>query len=345
MRRAGKQVLAGLKAEGFDTSGIQVLPQKLSPPRTAQYVAINDAKKDLAIAMADMEIFQTNEYYYGNIASISRNLKWAVIDANANPSATQDLITSLRTLERPKKSPPRIAYEPVSVAKSGVIFKHEKPLPIFPNHQIHLTTPNQHELEAMHTAAKEADLFASDQWWRVIDSLGIPGTGARDRFDHITNRSLTDQGIPLMSVQLLPFIPTILTKLGKDGVLLTQLLGPADLRLTDPEHAKYVLSRCQNGNQQVGGVYMRLYPAVEEVVDVISVNGVGDTFLGVLVAGLASGLQDWKDLIMLAQRGAVMTLKSRESVSPELGVLKMDMEKLRVGPRPEVEKKVIARRI
>jgi len=40
-----------------------------------------------------------------------------------------------------------------------------------------------------------------------------------------------------------------------------------------------------------GGVYMRLFPPVEVVEDIVSVNGVGDTFLGVLVVGLAKGLE------------------------------------------------------
>ena len=152
--------------------------------------------------------------------------------------------------------------------------------PIFPYHMIDLATPNQYELAAMHSAAKKAEHFESDTWWRVIDSLGIPSTGARDRFAALTGKKWTDMGVPLQSIQLLPLIPTILTKLGADGVLHTELLKPDDYRLTDPASNPYILSRCRNGNAQVGGVYMRLFPPVEKVEDVVSVNGVGDTFLG-----------------------------------------------------------------
>lgn len=63
---------------------------------------------------------------------------------------------------------------------------------------------------------------------------------------------------------------------------------------------------------------MRLFPAAEVVEDVVSVNGVGDTFLGVLVAGLASGFKLDEDLIHAAQRGAVMTLRSHQAVSPAI---------------------------
>ena len=73
---------------------------------------------------------------------------------------------------------------------------------------------------------------------------------------------------------------------------------------------------------------MRLFPAIEVVEDVVSVNGVGDTFLGVLIAGLAKGLKLDGTLINIAQRGAVMTLRSKESVSPQLGELKEELDLL-----------------
>lgn len=76
----------------------------------------------------------------------------------------------------------------------------------------------------------------------------------------------------------------------------------------------------------VGGVYMRLFPAVEEVriEDVVSVNGVGDTFAGTLVAGLAG--RDGRrveEIVDIAQRAAVLSLKSKEAVSPGLGTLRI----------------------
>jgi pseudouridine-5'-phosphate glycosidase/pseudouridine kinase len=139
---------------------------------------------------------------------------------------------------------------------------------------------------------------------------------------------MTDEGIPLQTIQLLPFIPTILTKLGADGVLMTKLLKPDDWRLMDPTTAPFILSRTSNGSTEVGGVYMRLFPAVEKVNDVVSVNGVGDTFLGVLIAGLAKGLMLDKRLINIAQRGAVMTLKSTKAVNPQLGKLSNLLSKI-----------------
>jgi pseudouridine-5'-phosphate glycosidase/pseudouridine kinase len=179
----------------------------------------------------------------------------------------------------------------------------------------------------MHASAKNHEFFESERWWQVIDALGIPSSGARDRFVALTSRKMTDAGIPLQTIQLLPFIPTILTKLGPNGVLHTELLKPNDPRLTDPSAAPYILSRSSNGSTEIGGVYMRLFPAVEEVEDVVSVNGVGDTFLGVLIAGLVRGLNLDEKLIEVAQRGAVMILRSKEAVSPDLGLLNKELVK------------------
>lgn len=57
---SGRAALATLEKEGLSNAGIQVLPAT-SGARTAQYVAINDAKKDLLIAMADMGIVELSE--------------------------------------------------------------------------------------------------------------------------------------------------------------------------------------------------------------------------------------------------------------------------------------------
>ncbi len=65
---------------------------------------------------------------------------------------------------------------------------------------------------------------------------------------------------------------------------------------------------------------MRYFPAVETVSDVVSVNGVGDTFLGALVAGLTQGGR-LENLVDVAQKAAVRTLRSPQAVSEQLGRL------------------------
>lgn len=180
----------------------------------------------------------------------------------------------------------------------------------------------------MHEAASTTGLFESEQWWLTIDSMGMSSSGSRDRFVMMTNAELTDQGVPQQSIRLLPFIPTIITKLGSQGCLLTSLLKDGDPRLTDPASAPYILSRRNSdSNPAIGGVYMRLFPPAERVAqeDIVSVNGVGDTMLGTLIAGLVkkgTAAQRVEDIIPIAQRAAVLTLKSKEAVAPEISRLR-----------------------
>ena len=322
---AGSTILSALQAAGLDTSYIRRLGHEYPSTRTAQYVAVNDAHKNLVLAMADMAIFSTHSFpAYWDSAVAASKPKWVVVDANWADADIQAWIRAARAHGA------KVAFEPVSAAKAQRLFPapkrhaHTGPLSVFPRAGVDLCTPNQYELLAMYEAAKRHGYLEHDlPWFGVVDAFGIMA-GARDRFVNITSPEMADAGIPVQSVNLLPYIPTIITKLGADGALLTTVLGREDPRLRDPEHARYVVSRSMNDHPHVGGVYMRLFPAVEKVKDVVSVNGIGDTFMGVLVAGLARGGKVEK-LIDVAQRAAVLTLRCKEAVSYQVGTLKEDV--------------------
>lgn len=108
---------------------------------------------------------------------------------------------------------------------------------------------------------------------------------------------------------------------------MVKLLPPSHPLLQSPEGTPYILTRNISGSPDVGGIYLRCFPVAETVSkeDVISVNGVGDTFLGVIVAGLAKGLQLDENLIHVAQKASVMTLKSKEAVSPDIASLSAEL--------------------
>ncbi|KAI1739300.1 Indigoidine synthase A like protein-domain-containing protein [Xylaria scruposa] len=318
---AGSTVLASLESCGMDTSCIQQLNHDDHPgSRTAQYVSVNDANKHLVLAMADMDIF-TNQSFSSSWASTIRSSKpkWLVVDANWKDHDIRAWV------QAGKRNNAKIAFEPVSKAKSARLFCAERGLEslgVFPHATIDLTTPNQYELAAMHAAAQSNEYFDDPRWWSIIDAFGM--RGARDRFVKLTSAAMTDAGIPQQAIQLLPFIPTIITKLGSDGALLTTILKKDDARLYDATHEPFILSRCINDHADVGGVYMRMFPSVEQVTDVVSVNGIGDTFMGTLVAGLAQGGKI-ENLINVAQKAAVMTLRSPQSVSEKLGSLENEL--------------------
>ncbi|KAI9880014.1 MAG: hypothetical protein M1830_005933 [Pleopsidium flavum] len=323
----GRAALATMNERGMQTGGITILAKDVDA-RTAQYIAVNDAKKDLMLAMADMRILEISaDLFLERLKPQIQDCKptWLVVDANWEHDTLKSWIIAA------KASKAKVALEPVSAAKAARIFTRtpnlEEVLRATPGHTIDIATPNSIELAAMHTAAREADLFERLDWWKIIDSMGMPPTGSRHKLVAATNNELVDQGVPQQSIQLLPFIPCILTKLGPGGVLMTQLLRPGDERLTSTASAPYILSRSHDGNSVVGGIYMRLFPPAEIVPneEVVSVNGVGDTFLGIIVAGLATGRVDIEELVNIAQRGSIRTLRSKEAVSPDLAMLRPRM--------------------
>jgi pseudouridylate synthase / pseudouridine kinase len=91
---------------------------------------------------------------------------------------------------------------------------------VFPLHDVELATPNELELAAMHEAAKSNSYLERQDWWTVIDAMGIPSTGIGLQLQNLTTRELVDRGIPQRMIQLLPFIPVIITKIGAQGSLL-----------------------------------------------------------------------------------------------------------------------------
>ncbi|KAL2819910.1 Indigoidine synthase A like protein-domain-containing protein [Aspergillus cavernicola] len=332
---SGRTALSSLQQENLPTIGVKVLPA-LSGARTAQYVAVNDATRDLHVAMADMGIMQLNaetldfDGFWEPIISRTKP-QWVVVDANWSPELISKWVSAAN------KHGARVAFEPVSTAKSQTLFKTSAGIEAavgesacVPNHSVSLAAPNEYELAAMYMAARDNGLFESAGWWGVIDALRMSSSGSRDRLVAVTSAALVDAGIPQQSIQLLPYLPCIVTKLGARGALLTQLLKPGDPRLNAPEYSPYILSRATSTDELIGGVYMRLFPPAAELAEgaMVSVNGAGDTLLGAIIAGLASGRDRVEDVLPLAQEASLMTLKSPGGVSTDLALLQPQFKKL-----------------
>ncbi|RMZ80992.1 hypothetical protein DV738_g2523, partial [Chaetothyriales sp. CBS 135597] len=322
---AGLSLLDQLQRSGLSTGMIRRFDTK-SGVRTAQYVAANDAKKDLVVAMADMSILAAPALeslpYWENYLDTSKP-KWLVVDANWSPAIMSTIVKAARSRNI------SVAFEPVSTAKAIRVFDRRnptiRPSDAVPKHSINLATPNALELNAMHTAAREAGYFESAEWWQLIDAVGLSSSGSQEKLNSITQPDLVQQGIPQQCIQLLPLVPNIVTKLGAKGVLLTQLLRANDSKLRDPDFAPYLLARHLDDNAAVGGVYMRLFPPSRKLAEdeIVSVNGAGDTMLGVIIAGLVQG-RDLDEVIHVAQEAAVLTLKSNQAVSHDVGSLRID---------------------
>lgn len=311
----GRALIEQVRTSDLPSVGIQVLDQA-PDARTAQYVAVTDTKKELVIAMADMSILSCplldSKAHWEQIMNRHRP-RWVIIDGNWSSSIISHIRAAARSIDA------CIAFEPVSAQKSTRLSKLIKPDDVIPNHFVDLVTPNLLELQTMYYTARDALLFESESWWSIINALNLPAGGSRELFIQLTDSGLVDQGVPQQCLQLLPYMWSIVTTLGAQGCLVSQLLPPGDPRLRDPDYAPYILGRAREEERAVGGVYMRLFPPAELVKpeDVVSVNGVGDTLLGVLVAALVKNGAGARveDVLMVAQQAAVKSLKTSRAVS------------------------------
>ncbi|USP80088.1 hypothetical protein yc1106_07362 [Curvularia clavata] len=325
---SGRAAVSQLQDEGMSVSGIETLP---APSRTAQYVAINNTNKDLAMAMADMSILETisddtiRQLANTIINNASGAPKAFVADANWSSTALHIWLQAARQANT------TTIFEPVSTAKALRIFPQKAAPTVFPTPLADITTPNTYELSALHNHAHQSGYFDSSGWFAVIDALGIPNGGLRVPLAVTVGSDVVDQGIPQQAIKLLPFLPTILTKLGPQGVLMTKLLAADAPELHSESERQFVLARnsAPGAQSSVGGLYVRLFP-VEKILspeEVVSVNGIGDTFCGALAHGLSQGKRV-QDVVGFAQQAAALSLQSREAVSPELKSLRGVLAKM-----------------
>lgn len=245
--------------------------------------------------------------------------RWVIVDAKWDTKTLHQWLRVARDLGL------ATAFEPVSTAKSTRLFDAPNLLPDHLPRIVDLATPNELELKAMHDAARSTGATERLDWWQTIDAFGIPGWGARNELVAASTQALVDEGIPQRSIQLLPFIPTVLTKLGLRGVLLTRILMEDDEALQNGYGAPYVVARSKTGRGGIGGLYMRLFPPDEVLADadIVSVNGAGDTFLGALIARLAADENARiEDMVPYAQRASLLTLRSTQSVSEDIAQLR-----------------------
>ena len=338
---AGKIATKLLQQKGLRSSSVNTFG---AGARTAQYVSINDARKDLVIAMADMKIFEDSkdEFEERWKCHLDRcKPQWLVVDGNWDPQTLQKWVCAGKSMGA------NIAYEPVSAEKSSRIFQsakeafYHKDLRQPPactdrpdaghlTRLVDLATPNEIELHAM------SQYLQASSAWSPAYRTGLDQDGLLRNIEQRGQGDLqkVDVETILAALGLAPFIPRLFTKLGSNGVLLTERVHTEDSRLTNPKWAEYVLPHSWKPTEEPldrssaplekprsGGVYMQHFSPIYRIPtrDIVSVNGVGDTFLGVLVAGLCRrDTGSIGELIDVAQKAAALTLKSPESVSAEV---------------------------
>ena len=140
----GKGLIADTSNYGVDVSGISVIEKA----QTASYTAIHDNSGDLALAVADMNIFtKIDEQYLSRYHHDLISSKIIVIDGNISYKALA-CITSLESNTDRKDSSRVVIFEPTSDHKCLLPFTQK---PILLN-RIDVIKPNLSELRLMFNA-------------------------------------------------------------------------------------------------------------------------------------------------------------------------------------------------
>lgn len=147
---------------------------------------------------------------------------------------------------------------------------------------------------------------------------------------HEAKVDFSTTGIMQQAIHLSPYFPNQLIKLGAKGVLSVRLIHADDEWPITPG------TLLSPGTGPFRGISVQHFPA-ETPPQIVSVNGVGDTFLGVLLGNIsqAKSWDKYEQNIIAAQKAACLTLASGESVNPEIKIGKSRaIRKAVFGPNP-----------
>ncbi|EEB08080.1 carbohydrate kinase [Schizosaccharomyces japonicus yFS275] len=260
------------------------------------YTAINDREGSLILAAADMRIIE--DMTYSDIHDDIQAAKIICMDGNISESLISDVVKN-------KKENQLLCYEPTSVPKSLKI------LPSLQSGNIDIITPNLLELDAIYSAVEKTSLFDTDSWWSRLNMFGITSDFSEKLSNYVTKLglpNLTNHGTIQKCIKLLPFLPTILLKLGSSGILLFSRSAFMDLY------------RSPNSLVTPGNVVIKYYPTPKLITDAVNSSGTGDTFVGVCLSLLMKNVRVDK-AIQTAQEAAGLSLMSHSCVNPEIASL------------------------
>ncbi|ODQ66674.1 hypothetical protein NADFUDRAFT_50584 [Nadsonia fulvescens var. elongata DSM 6958] len=320
----GADVIRQIQELGhLDSAG--VLIDDSGENMTARYIAMHDDTGELVVACADMDILENI-----NLNHIEKEIKrgkpsWIIFDSNIGIESFKKIMD----ISKDDNINAKVGFEPTSVPKVAKLAKVN--LRVFPNNDIDLSTPNALELDQMFTTFHENDRFDVDNWFPVIDSIGV-NEDFRNKLDFMakTNPDMSEfvtTGMYQQAIHMLPYIPNLLIKNGSKGVVLCQLLEDIDSTLDSLDPKLPIATAFCRGSATINGkhtgVLIQHFPATTvDTGKVVSVTGAGDTFCGVLLSELSKNpswlLDSGKkklDAVNRAQACAALTIQSNEAVS------------------------------
>ena len=319
----GDFLLREMERVGLSTAAVVKLSKETA--RTGTYTGNYDTSKSLIFGMADISLmehstFRDEGYWQSLITKVAP--KWILLDTCFAPDIISLIVKSARM------SKARIFVEPVSVPLSISLIKSYPGIinstSIYPDCFFDAVAPNSLELTAMYESTSSNGLFDSCKYKKLMEQL----TGANLKAT-LSKMSLPQnaQEAAFESVSLLPYFPAIITTLGENGCLLSKLSRREDT--STKENTAYLV---QTHSSAPATVFVKHYPAPSLISkeDIVSVNGAGDTFNGVLIAesiltsqsrGDEAGFLD-DACIRFAQEAAACSVMHAEAVSPNIRSLR-----------------------
>ncbi|CAG8432971.1 11032_t:CDS:10 [Diversispora eburnea] len=307
----GKWLTTELKKIGTDPSNLQLIERK----STAIYNAILKPNGNLLCGIADMSIF--DEISVNKVEELLKTNKPKFVCFDGNIS--EICINSILNFCSKNKIP---------VPKAKKLFQNKKLFSeLLETQTLRYITPDIYEFDSMFNAAEKKGLFDTDSdtnWFSKLNEFNIgPKFRQENHFykECFGLQKLKDSGVFSKATQLLPYIPSIIIKLGRDGVLLIQNCEDIDniKRDNDFDRKKKIFEIIvpRNEGKCKGGIrYKYFKPFPLEPYKIINVTGAGDSFVGTLIAGLTLyGESKIDKIIDAAQQIACMTLQSYEAVN------------------------------
>lgn len=335
----GTVVMKGMEAKDMSTETIF----KNERFNTAKYISFHDKSGQLVVACADMDISENfnNEELGKLLKSINADI--VLVDGNMSIETYKKILTTC--------SNSKIVFEPTSVVKAARIANLIKRNPhsfIFstahlPNiidsngyeglKGLVLATPTVSELRTIHDELDNLELFDVENWFPVLDSLGLNGD-FRNKLGSIKDirfQKLMREGVLQQAFKILPYIPALAIKLGKDGLVLINIsmnMDADEKPLNDLNPAINISSagkRLNNMEFQMG-VDIQYYDVPENISNIENMTGAGDSLAGVLIQQMAQFGSNWlfqggsvrNKAISKAQRAAALSIQENTTISESI---------------------------
>jgi len=314
--KSGNDRLKFISTVGADVQGSKIIEdieitnhsiEIQNDKSTSQYISFHDAKGDLVVAAANMDVIESisDQHILNEIKS--SNPKIVLMDGNISSKTMGKIIESSRDLKFP------IIFEPTSAPKSTRLSEVSN-LKIWPDSSISLCTPTLTELQYMYESFENNGKFELDHWFPVIDSLGVDKS-LRLKLESAALRNpsykkIISKGLLQAGVSLLPYIKTLVIKDGANGVYLLSIHKEMNEIKVNPKCELSITSASRGI-----GVLFEHYSAPCVLENLENVTGAGDALAGFLLTALSRNPDvlsndDRGEVIEAAQKAASRKLLS-----------------------------------